>query len=121
MSGTSAPVVAVSELLPAGIEIDANGLRQYRLGLAAAARRFKHYPLQAQESGWRGTAEVSVAIAANGLAQSPRLLRSSGHPLLDAAALDMIGNAAQQTAVPASLRGQAFSVPLPVVFDLNAE
>lgn len=105
--------------LPAGTGADANGLRQYRLGLAAAARRFKRYPPQAQEKGWSGTAEVGVAIAANGVPQSPQLLRSSGHQLLDAAALDMIGNASLQTAVPASLRGQSFSVPLPVVFSLD--
>ncbi len=121
--GVPLPAVLASDIDPPPAEagVDANGLRQYRLGLAAAARRFKRYPPQAQENGWSGTAEVRVAIAANGVPQTPQLLRSSGHPLLDAAALDMIGNAALRTAVPASLRGQSFSVPLPVVFDLNDE
>lgn len=117
------PAVLMGDIdaLPADKHVDANGLRQYRLGLAAAARLFKRYPQQAQENGWSGTAEVRVAIAANGALQPPLLLRSSGHQLLDAAALDMIGNAALRTSVPASLRGQPFSVPLPVVFDLNDE
>lgn len=120
-SGVPLPAVLASDIdpLPAEAGVDANGLRQYRLRLAAAARRFKLYPLQAQENGWSGTAEVRVAIAPNGVQQPPQLLRSSGHQLLDAAALDMIGNAVKRTAVPASLRGQSFSVPLPVVFSLD--
>ena len=122
-SGLPWPAVLSGEIAPLSLEegIDANGLRQYRLGLAAAARRFKRYPPQAQENGWSGTAEVRVAIAANGAPQPPVLLRSSGHQLLDAAALEMIGNAALGAIVPASLRGQSFSVPLPVVFSLNGE
>ncbi|MDD5176072.1 MAG: energy transducer TonB [Sterolibacterium sp.] len=106
---------------PAGEGPDANGLRQYRLSLAATARRFKLYPRQALENGWSGTAEVSLSVAANGLSQPVQLLRSSGYELLDAAALEMVGNAAQMTAVPVSLRGQSFSVPLPVVFDRHDE
>lgn len=121
--GVPLPDVLSSEIVsnPVGDGVDANGLRQYRLGLAAAARRFKRYPPQAQENGWSGTAEVRIDIAANGVPQPPLLLRSSGHQHLDAAALDMIGNAAFHTIVPVSLRGQSFSVPLPVVFDLKGE
>lgn len=106
---------------PAGTGADANGLRQYRIGLAAAARGYRHYPSLARENNWSGAAEVSVTIAANGVPQPPQLLRSSGQPLLDAAALEMIGNAALRSEVPASLRGQSFSVLLPVVFDLKGE
>lgn len=101
--------------------LDADGLRQYRLSLAVASRRFKHYPPQALELAWSGTAEVRIAIAASGVPQPVQLLSSSGHELLDAAALEMIGKAALHTTVPASLRGRTFSVPLPVVFDLAAE
>ncbi|MFA7270007.1 MAG: energy transducer TonB [Sterolibacterium sp.] len=101
--------------------LDANGLRQYRVSLATAARRFKLYPPLALENGWSGTAEIVVANAANGVPQPVQLLRSSGYALLDAAALEMVGNAALHAAVPASLRGQTFSVLLPVVFDLNGE
>ena len=97
--------------------LDANGLRQYRLNLATAARHFKRYPPLALENGWSGTAEVAVAIAANGVAQPVQLLRSSGCAVLDAAAVDMMAAAALNTAVPASLQGQRFSIPLPVEFE----
>lgn len=99
--------------------IDANGMRQYRLSLATAARRYKVYPAQAVENGWSGTAEVAVAIAADGVPQPVQLLNSSGYAVLDAAALEMIAGAAVNTVVPASLRGQRFSVALPVVFERN--
>ncbi|MCX7173310.1 MAG: TonB family protein [Proteobacteria bacterium] len=101
--------------------LDANGLRQYRLSLAVESRRFKRYPRQALEQGWSGTAEVRVAVAASGVPQFAQLLRSSGHELLDAAALDMINNAALHAVVPSSLRGRTFSVPLPVSFSVDSE
>ena len=101
--------------------MDAGGLRQYRLSLAAAARRFKHYPPLAVANGWSGTAEVGVAIGANGLTQPVQLLRSSGYALLDAAAVEMIASAALNTVVPASLQGRHFSIPLPVAFEADEQ
>jgi protein TonB len=101
--------------------LDAQGLRQYRLSLAVASRRFKHYPRQALEQGWSGTAEVSVALVADGIPPAVQLLRSSGHDVLDAVALEMVGNAARNTAVPSSLRGRSFRVPLPVEFRRDAD
>jgi len=122
-SGKAAPAIFAdnTDLPRTEAGVDANGLRQYRLGLAVSARRYKLYPSRARENGWSGAAEVRVAITANGVPQPPQLLRSSGQPLLDAAALEMIGNAARHTEVPASLRGLAYSVSLPVVFDLKNE
>ena len=100
---------------------DAEGLRLYRLNLAAAARRFKHYPALAADRGLSGRAEVTVAVAANGMAQPPQLASSSGHDLLDAAAIDMIARAVQATNLPQKLRGQAFAIRLPVLFDIEEE
>ena len=69
----------------------------------------------------RGAAEIRLAITATGLPHAPQLHRSSGNELLDAAAIDMIANAAQATSVPISLRGQPFSVILPVEFGSREE
>lgn len=96
--------------------LDANGLRQYRLSLAVAARRYKLYPPLALQNGWSGTAEVGVAIAAGGAPQPVQLLRSSGYALLDAAAMEMMARATLNTTVPASLQGQYFGISLPVEF-----
>lgn len=99
-----------------GEAIDPSGLRQYRLSLAIESRRFKRYPPEALEQRWSGTAEVRVAIAASGAPQSVQLLNSSGHGVLDAAAVEMIHKGALNAVVPASLRGRPFSLPLPVEF-----
>ncbi|HZV55530.1 MAG TPA: TonB family protein [Rhodocyclaceae bacterium] len=90
----------------------------YRLALAREARRHKRYPVQAIDAGWGGTAEVRVAVRADGVAQSAALEKSSGHAVLDDAALDMLRHALTATPVPPALRGQAFAVNLPVVFEL---
>lgn len=99
--------------------VDADGLRSYRISLAVLAQRLRRYPPRAREAGWAGTAEVRVAVNAEGLAQAPQLDRSSGFAVIDEAALDMLGRAAQRTAVPDTLRGRAFSTVLPVEFKLT--
>jgi protein TonB len=47
------------------------------------------------------------------------LARSSGHEILDKAALDMLRQAAGRAVLPESLRGQNFAVLLPVVFEVE--
>lgn len=97
---------------------DAAGLRQYRLALAGEARRFRSYPETARRAGMAGTAEVRVSVAA-GAPRQMELARSSGHAILDTAALDMLRAAAARTTLPESLRGQEFAVLLPVVFEVE--
>ena len=119
----------VAASLPGGVTpapaegpgLDADSLRSYRFGLAAAARRFKRYPLLAIERGLSGRAEVRLDISANGSSPPPRLIASSGSTLLDEAALDMVARAAAATVVPRRLSGAVFSVDLPVEFDLQEE
>jgi protein TonB len=98
--------------------IDANGLRSYRIGLAREARSHRSYPPLARERGWSGTAEIEVDVPREGAPRQVVLARSSGHDILDRAALAMMSRAAAAAALPDSLRGQAFAVRLPVVFDL---
>jgi protein TonB len=103
-----------------GAGVDADGLRQYRLALAREARLYKRYPERALLAGIGGTAEVRVEHAA-GAVPVARLARSSGHEALDAAALDMMRQAAPRTALPEPLHGRAFAVSLPVIFDASGE
>lgn len=101
--------------------VDAEGLRSYRMALAREARRFKRYPRPALEAGWAGMAEVTVAVSPVGAAGDAHISRSSGHLILDEAALEMMARALATTAVPPVLLGQAFAVSLPVVFELPAD
>jgi protein TonB len=98
---------------------DAAGLRQYRLALASEARRFRRYPEAARRAELAGTVEVRVAVAAGGATRAAELHRSSGHAVLDAAALEMLRRAAQRADLPQSLRGQDFAVLLPVAFEVE--
>jgi protein TonB len=98
--------------------LSADGLRRYRLSLATQARRFKRYPAQALAAGWSGTAEIRLMVASDGQGEAT-LSRSSGYAVLDRAAQTMIEQSAQHTPVPEALRGKAFSVVLPVLFDIN--
>jgi protein TonB len=117
---TASPAISASSL-PAAEGLDADGLRGYRVALAREARRFKRYPKQAIDAGWEGTAEIKVAVLAGGVAQDAQIARSSGHRVLDDAALEMLTNALSVTPVPPILLGRSFAVSLPVVFEVPAE
>ena len=103
----------------AGDGVSADGLRQYRIELAGAARRFRHYPAVARSRGWEGVAEVVVSVNVGVPVPSVRLQGTSGHALLDEQALEMLTRAVAATPLPESLRGRSFSVPMPIRFSLE--
>lgn len=111
-------VDAVAPPLVAGAAIDADDLRQYRMALAMAARRFRHYPALARERGWEGVAEVELLLDRFAAPQL-RMHVSSGHALLDEAALEMLRQGARLAPVPTGLSGQEIRVLLPVRFSLD--
>lgn len=99
--------------------VSAEGLRQYRLSLARAARCFKDYPPLARERGWEGSAEVTVTVGRLQPMPGVALTRSSGIALLDEQALAMIGRAAGLVALPQTLQGQEFRMPMTIRFSLG--
>ena len=107
----------MTEAIASGEAVD--GLRGYRLAVATQARRFKRYPAQAMASGWAGTADIRVEVGRDGRPRAATVVRSSGHELLDRAALAMIDAGALRARLPESLRGKAFAIVLPVVFNLD--
>ena len=118
VSVTPVTVAPVANEAPPTVDT-ADGLRGYRLALATQARRFKRYPPQAMASGWKGTAEIRLELGADGRPLPALITRSSGHESLDRAAQAMIDAGALRASVPDSLRGRAFAVVLPVVFNLD--
>lgn len=99
--------------------VSADGLRQYRIDLAVAARRFRQYPALARARGWEGVVELAVSVDAGLPSPSLRLVRSSGHEVLDEQALVMLSHAVAGTPLPDSLRHRNFVVPLPIRFSLE--
>lgn len=99
----------------------ADDLRQYRMALAIAARRFKSYPALARTRGWQGTAEVALIVGAHRGLPEVILVRSSGYPVLDHQAQEMMLQAALGTVLPESLAGRDLRILLPVQFSLDAD
>lgn len=124
-----APSASPERKVPAGVPmagesalrdgVPPDAMRQYRIDLAVAARRFRHYPAAARARGWEGVAEVVVLVRADTASPRARLLRSTGHDLLDEAAIEMLVRAAAETPLPDSLRGRSFEVPMPIRFSLE--
>jgi protein TonB len=76
------------------------------------------YPPRAVELGLTGTVLVRARVGADGNTQEIRVWRSSGQPLLDAAALAAVRGWAFEPATMAGRRAEAW-VEVPVHFRLN--
>lgn len=98
--------------------VSADAMRQYRMSLASAARRFKRYPPLARARGWEGTVEVALMVSSQRAMPEVVLVHSSGHELLDEQAQTMVSQAVRETTLPAELKGRDFRVQLPVQFSL---
>lgn len=77
-------------------------------------RRALRYPGEARRERLRGEVHVSFSVSANGGVASARVVRSTGHQVLDQAALETIRRAAPFPAIPtaAGRRSWDFTVPL---------
>lgn len=115
--GTSATLGTVAERPPEGL--DADGLRQYRIDLATATRRFRAYPAIARSRGWEGTVELAVQSGPIMPVPSVRVTRSSGHAVLDEQALNMLAQAVRGVPLPESLRGRDLNIAVPIRFSLD--
>jgi protein TonB len=76
------------------------------------------YPPRALDLGLTGTVLVRALVSVAGDTQEARIWRSSGHPLLDAAALAAVRRWAFEPALVGDRRVEAW-VEVPVHFRLN--
>lgn len=56
-------------------------------------QRAKVYPLQAQKNGWEGVVQVSFQLIESGRLKEVKIVKSSGYPVLDEAALKTLHRA----------------------------
>ena len=98
---------------------NAEGLGEYRLGLAREARRFKRYPTVARENAWTGVVVLTIQGAASAATPIVSIDQSSGHAALDAQALEMLEQATRRTPLPDSLMGKQFAIRLPIHYRLD--
>jgi protein TonB len=82
--------------------------------------RHRSYPRLAQMRGWQGQVEVRVHVAKKGSVIDVVVTRSSGFEVLDRQALDMVKLADPLPDLPKSLKGQEFTLDIPITFRLEA-
>ncbi|HZP88283.1 MAG TPA: energy transducer TonB [Burkholderiales bacterium] len=80
--------------------------------------RSDDYPDEARRQRWTGTALVEVLIAADGLIKRVELARTSGFPILDERALDVVRRV-PKLFVPIRLRGGEQRAQVPIGFYLQ--
>lgn len=85
---------------------------RWQAALLAHLERHKRYPRGARSRREQGTAQLGFSIDRRGHVTSARLVRSSGHPELDQAVLDMVRRASPVPAPPPEVRQLQFSVPV---------
>jgi protein TonB len=114
-----APPVATIAPSPPAAPDPGEALARFRQQLVDLAVRYKRYPRVALDNGWTGDVQVRIDVAASGAVSGVTVKTSSGYEILDAQALEMFRKAAPQVAVPAALRGKAFSVDVRAIYNLQ--
>lgn len=92
---------------------------RFRQDLIEKAGQYKRYPKMAVDNGWTGQVTVRIEVADNGSVASVRVKASSGNPVLDAQALETFRKAAPEVIVPPVLRGKAFAVEIPMIYNFK--
>jgi protein TonB len=92
---------------------------KYGNSLWGAISKHKKYPKIAAMRNWQGEAIVELELDGNGKLKSKKIIQSSGHEVLDKQALDMVEKALPFPAPPAVLRGNSFTITVPVPFKLE--
>lgn len=81
------------------------------------ARHF-HYPPQAVRRGWQGIVLLGLRVGVDGHIEAIHIAQSSGHALLDRAALGALGKV-QKLALDGGMLRAALDLQLPVIYRLE--
>lgn len=81
--------------------------------------KYKHYPPEAVKRKEEGTVLLSFVLARDGTVLEAAVERSSGFPLIDQAALDMVRNASPVPPLPASFAGDRAHIVMPAGFRIG--
>lgn len=120
ISPVNAPSDSASKLPPSSVESTSGQFEGPKLNADYLHNPRPDYPVQAKRMGWEGRVLLRVEVLANGNAGEVSIARSSGHELLDEAALDAVR---RWKFVPAKRDGKAVnsSVNVPINFNLKNE
>lgn len=94
-------------------------LARYGRDVSRRLAGYKEYPRLARLRGWQGVATLRIEVDRRGRLAGASLQTSSGHAVLDEAALAMVKKLSALPPPPAALRGRAFAVVVRVMFRLE--
>lgn len=92
---------------------------RYEGKVQARLRRAQRYPREARPRKLEGTATVGFTVVRSGAVTGIRLLRSSGHDILDTAALDVVRRAAPMPPIPDDVGRPEIRFTVPIRFTLR--
>lgn len=92
---------------------------EYLRGLQQAIARNRFYPPEARGSEVKGTVVVGFTLQGDGRLADIRLVKGSGHEVLDRAALETLRRLGTYKAIPAALGRSRWPVRVPIAFDLR--
>jgi len=98
---------------------DPSAVDDYLAKLSRHLSRFYEYPRRARRLGQEGAPVITFEFRRDGSLVGHSLRKTSGHTLLDEAALAMLKQAAPLPSVPAGMAGRTFTYALPVRFSLR--
>ena len=99
---------------------DAELMKRYEQLISLWIEKFKQYPMDARSQGLQGETVVRIRIDRKGNIRYYLLERSTGHPVLDRAAIDMVRRANPVPSVPNDYpKGDLIEFLIPVNFQLQ--
>lgn len=117
-AATAAPVVtAPASTAPAAAPDRASAQAYMRL-LAAALLQQRNYPGEARKQRLQGVVAVRFTLDRGGHVLAMAIARSSGHALLDQAALEVLQRADPLPAIPPELGKDRLTVTVPIEYSL---
>jgi periplasmic protein TonB len=91
----------------------------WETSLVKRLNQFKRYPGGAQSRGVEGMVLLSFSVDRTGHVLSHQIVRSSGHPELDAEVMSMIERAQPLPAFPPSMTDDKLDLTVPIQFSLR--
>lgn len=105
---------------PAAPGVDLGALRRgYQRAFSRAVRRSHKYPMGARRARIEGVVKLKITVNAQGQIMDVKVITSSGHSMLDEAAVSSVRSLKQMPPLPPELGWQSKSYVVPFRYRLN--